>query len=497
MKGKMRKLVAFMLATIMVLAMGMTVMAQDVPTGKGGSASITILNPKVGKTYTLYKIFNATETGSGENLKIAYTLLPGMNASDLTGTGFTADANGYVTAPEGMELNAGNITALTALATGGKGEKIGEPVESEGTKLVFSGLEYGYYLVQSDSGAAVSIDSTTPDMVIYDKNPSAPTIPEGGGKKVEGSDSVAIGETINYTLTFNTTNYETTKDDATGTVTNTKILEYTIEDTLPAWLGNVVIDSVKAGGTSIDVTDNQFATSKKLTIPWVDADENHLYPDGAVLEVKYHATVLESVEVAAKNTNEVKLTWTGNPAGITDEEDVYTGSITVLKYALNKEDSADQSAVLSGAQFVVLDKAVGEDGQIPTGANFYKVGADGKIETTTDITDATVLTTNENGTVTIRGLKPGETYYLLETVAPEGYNKLVGTTAVTIPAMTENPDAVALATLAQTRPIANSAGVELPSTGGIGTTIFYVVGGILVAAAGILLITKKRMSGRD
>ena len=79
------------------------------------------------------------------------------------------------------------------------------------------------------------------------------------------------------------------------------------------------------------------------------------------------------------------------------------------------------------------------------------------------------------------------TYTLVETTVPTGYNKAADST-VTIADTDFNANVSASAT------VVNNQGTELPSTGGIGTTIFYVVGSILVVAAGVLLITKKRMS---
>ena len=91
-------------------------------------------------------------------------------------------------------------------------------------------------------------------------------------------------------------------------------------------------------------------------------------------------------------------------------------------------------------------------------------------------------------------MKPNTIYYLLEVEAPKGFNRLVPTTEIVIGAA---GNATEIEDLKATKQIENNAGALLPSTGGIGTTIFYVVGGILVVVAGVLLITKKRMSGRD
>ena len=106
--------------------------------------------------------------------------------------------------------------------------------------------------------------------------------------------------------------------------------------------------------------------------------------------------------------------------------------------------------------------------------------------------DATEVTTDANGSASFEGLKAG-TYYLVETLAPSGYNLLTEPIEVIIAPTTAEGSAEAVYADV-TSEVANSTGSLLPSTGGIGTTIFYVLGGVLVLGAAILLITKKRMS---
>ena len=101
--------------------------------------------------------------------------------------------------------------------------------------------------------------------------------------------------------------------------------------------------------------------------------------------------------------------------------------------------------------------------------------------------------TDENGKASFEGLKEGR-YTLVEIEAPEGYNLLENGEEFDLNAPEEGNDTL---TMVYGSTISNNKGTLLPSTGGIGTTIFYVVGGVLVVVAGILLITKKRMSGRD
>ena len=100
------------------------------------------------------------------------------------------------------------------------------------------------------------------------------------------------------------------------------------------------------------------------------------------------------------------------------------------------------------------------------------------------------MTTNDQGAAEFKGLKNG-TYYLLETEAPAGYNLLDAPVEITING--SSATATSLTSLTHTEQVENSTGAVLPSTGGMGTTIFYVTGSVLVLAAVVLLVTKKRM----
>ncbi len=532
MKGKMKKLFALALAAIMVLAMGITASAKEVAANVNpkGTASITITNAKKGVTYKVYQVFKATETGSSENddLKIAYSLLDGQTKENLPPTtGLIADVNGNVTANNKTvnDLTPEQVIALKAYA-----ESLNQVVatgEADGDALVFTGLQFGYYMVVrdavGDSNAAVSINSTTPDMEIVDKNPSAPTPvdPEKGPKQAD-NDLVAVGEEAHYTVEFNTTNYETIKNEETNVTTTTKIYQYVIKDvTEGEFLDDITVDSVKiyqngkpeAGegdpeGT-ITLTPVPEYVDNVMTIDWTQGgtkDGAHLYKDGSILEIKYHGTVNSKVKPGEGNTNKVEIGWNDSTTKIPGEDDIYTASITIDKVNGAAEDKTATTAKLQGAKFVILDSAVSLDGVIPTTAKYYTVDDEGKIGTadvknldknadgTYKWPESAVKVTDDSGEASFTGLKPNTIYYLLEVEAPKGFNRLVPTTEIVIGAA---GNATEIEDLKATKQIENNAGALLPSTGGIGTTIFYVVGGILVVVAGVLLITKKRMSGRD
>ena len=337
-----RKLTSLLLALVMVFALATTVFAQDETVGAGAGA-ITISNAAKGVTYTIYKLFDATVNADGSS--IAYT---GEIPASLN-TYFTADKNGYISATpaakEGANMSEGLKTALkdwtktvTATAT----------AKSDGSALNFKGLAYGYYVVTTTQGnQVISVDSTKPDVTIYDKNSSRPT----DLHKTASNDDVSIGDTVTYTVRFKTSNYDGAGTDAK------EIVSYTIEDTLPAFLSDVNVTSIivdndgndATAGDQHDVTA-QF-TNKKIVIDWYDEDNSKfLYDNGATVTITYTAVVTEKAAIDGEgNTNNVTVTWTtkgGNepgPGKLETKKTIFTYAIALKK--VNNKGTALPDAV--------------------------------------------------------------------------------------------------------------------------------------------------------
>lgn len=494
-----RKLTSLLLALVMVFALAVTAFAQD-ETVTGGTGSITISNAAKGETYAIYKLFDATV--SADNTSIAYTgTIPG-SLKDY----FTADKNGYISATEkakdGENMSDGLKKALkdwTATVTATASAK------SDGSALNFKELAYGYYVVTTTQGnQVISVDSTMPDVTIVDKNSSAPE----GLRKTASSNDVSIGDEVTYTVRFKTSNYDGAGTDAK------KIVSYTIEDTLPEFLSNVTVTSiiVDNDGDSTTTKDQADVTAqfadKKIVIDWYDeANSKFLHDNGATVTITYTAVVTDKAAIdGAGNTNKVAVTWTTEgdeppvPVPLKKEETIFT-------YAIALKKVSDKGKNLPGAVF-----------EFP----FY-------VQTTPDANGAYIyagttpgegltnqITTPENGVIVVKGVKSG-TYEIKEVTAPAGYNKL--TAPVTVEAVKTGSTSthttvyldkdgnvvdetakvtevkVDIDNIAATAVVVvNKAGTELPSTGGMGTTIFYVLGAVLVVGAGVLLVTKKRMS---
>ena len=495
-----RKLTSLLLALVMVFALATTVFAQDVP-GSLGTGSITISNAAKGETYAIYKLFKATVSADGTS--IAYT---GTIPASLK-TYFTADKNGYISATadakDGESMSEGLKAALktwaeTAPATA--------TAVSDGSALKFNGLYYGYYVVTTTQGdQVISVDSTMPEVTIVDKNSSTPK----DLNKIASADDVSIGDTVTYTVRFKTSNYYGAGADAK------EIVSYTIEDTLPDFLMDVTVTSIIVDNDGDDTTTKdqanvtaQFA-NKKINIDWYDEDNNKfLYNNGATVTITYTAVVTDKAAIdGAGNTNKVTVTWTtegGNqpgPGKLEENETIFTYAI-----ALKKVDNKGKALPDAVFQFPFYVKSTAD----ADGAYIYAGTTAGE-----GLTNQ--ITTPDSGVIVVKGVKSGS-YEITEVTAPAGYNKLTdpvtvkavktgGSSTHTTVYLDENGNItntetdkktevnVDIATIAATAVVVvNKAGTELPSTGGMGTTIFYVLGAVLVVGAGVLLVTKKRMS---
>ena len=496
-----RKLASLLLALVMVFALATTVFAQDV-TVTGGTGSITISNAAKGETYAIYKLFDATV--SADHTSIAYT---GTIPESLKPY-FTADANDYISATDLAKTGENMSDGLkAALKTWAEGETKTAEATSDGSALKFNGLAYGYYVVTTTQGEqAISVDSTMPNVTIVDKNSSTPK----DLSKTASSNDVSIGDTVTYTVSFKTSNYYGAGKEAK------EIVSYTIEDTLPEFLSNVtvtsiIVDNDGKSDTTEDQTNvtAQFNNNKKIVIDWYDeANNKFLYNNGATVTIIYTAVVTEKAAIDGNgNTNKVTVTWTTKdgeppvPGKLEEEETIYT-------YAIALKKVSDNGRNLPGAvfQFQFYVKSTPD----ADGAYIYA-------GTTAGAGLTNQITTPDSGVIVVKGVKSGS-YEITEVTAPAGYNKLTApvtvkaektgrTTTQTTVYLDKDGKVVTdvsakeievnvnIETIAATAVVVvNKAGTELPSTGGVGTTIFYVLGAVLVVGAGVLLITKKRMS---
>ena len=467
-----RKLASLLLALVMVFALATTAFATEAGTTTT-TGTITVDNPVAGQTYTAYKIFDVVYDAAKEHY--SYTIASTSEwfntvstyANDTTHGLTLTQVNGgdtYVVTT-GNGFSAPDFAATLKTAVSGK---TGTELTASGSSVTVDNLPLGYYFVASTSGALCNLTTTNPDVTIHDKN-------DMPFEKTDNKVSADVGETVNYTITGKV-------PDTTGFETYT----YEIADTMSD--GLTFKKDVKVTVGSADVTAdcnvaynaNGNANSFTVTIPVMS------YQIGAAIEVTYTATVNEKA-IAVVSNNEAKLTYSNNPTDSesktttpAQKQEVYSSKIVIDKFETGKKTTK-----LPNAKFV-LYKEVTTDAE--TSLVYYKWNTDKKVEWVTDMAAATVMTTNDQGEATFGGLADG-TYHLVETEAPAGYNPL--TAPVEVKVAGSSTDTTKLSVTAE---VENKTGTTLPSTGGMGTTVFYVLGAVLVLGAVVLLVTKKRMS---
>lgn len=488
----MKKLLALAVAMIMVLAMSTAVFATPAQTG-----SITVENASIGQTYTLYKVFDLTYNGTA--VSYTYTATgandPFLAALQAAGSPFTLTAT---STPNVYTVTS--TASASAIATWLKTNKallqqVGQPVVASTSTVQWTGLGLGYYYIESTLGAAVTVDSTLPDVVVIDKNehPHWPGDDQGklvwNGTAWVDSNNCNIGDTVSYKITFEATNYDY----------ETKVTYYTIHDTMADGLTNprnFVVQVIDENGThtltasqytlTMPATDNH---TFDITIPWVDGNGDHIYGANAEIVITYDATLDTDALIDQANKNTASVTWDGNGSVPDDDTDTYTFDFDVHKQ--NSDGTALQGVVFE----LYKDAARTQPVYVVLVNGVYQVCTLNDSPATH--THVTQMTTNAAGNIAIDGLAAG-TYYLHEVSTLAGYNLLTDDIPVVIAAdgtvsITGNLGSIAQGVVT----VVNNSGSELPSTGGIGTTIFYVVGGLMMAAAVVLLATRKKMSVED
>ncbi len=490
----LKRLASMLLAMVMVLAMAMPVMAAD-------AGKITVSNALPGKTYTIYKIFdqeNYNAEGQG-SYKVADEWKGFISNPDLNKI-FVVDESGYVGFAEGKD-SASDVAefAKNALAYAKEnniapaGSKTAETTTAETTTVVFDNLAMGYYLVDSSAGALCALDATTAEVEVTEKN-DEPTV----DKEVEEA-SASIGDTVNYKVTI------TAQEGAENYVlhdTMSKGLTFNEDVKVTHMRGTDKVADLAAEDYTVTLGENGATGNGVAETFKVDFSKYcaKLEP-GDELVVTYSATINSEAEVTLTEENQAKLTYGNDHETETDTTETKNFSIPVYKFGVEDEGSkglAGAEFVLTNTSYTSVDEAAKNAMAFKNAGNnvyFYNSDRDNIDEASL----TTVIKTPEDGKFIIKGLAAG-TYYLWETKAPDGYNQLKEAVTIVIgdegkitvndkefiPATDLNGEEEAMVQ------VENKSGVNLPSTGGIGTTIFYIVGGVLVVGAAILLIAKKR-----
>lgn len=429
----MKKFSAILLALVLVLAMSTSALA----------ATITAPEDSV-YTYKAYKIFDVTKNASGSGY--AYSIADGSEWLSAVQT-----LTSYVTLTKSADGSAYTVAWVEGadaeqFASALKNSISGKTVTATITKDAAQTVEDGYYLITSTAGTALILATT--NITITEKNGEPDLDKAVDGKKMT-------------------------------TANKGDVLEFTIKVTIPATAAGEIVVHDKMTGleynsmTSVDgitVTTgtglgDDCAVHFTLSADYVAA---HL---GETVTIAYTAKV--TADTAKNEAYLVNNDFESTP----NTNEVYSTDIEIVKHV-----SGNETTKLAGAKFVLKN---GDD-------KFYKVAENGDVSWVDAQADAYEVMTDANGAAKFENLADG-TYYLIETEAPAGYNMLTDPVEVKVSAQTTDEDGNTIRQMSVTAKVANSTGSELPLTGGMGTTIFYMVGGLMVTLAVVVLVAKKKV----
>lgn len=482
----MKKLASLLLALVMVLSLATTAFAAEGDTAVTQTGSITIDDAIVGETYTIYQILDLesyNQTSGAYSYKATEAWSAFVNSDEIKGVYFDVDAQGYVTWKKATGDDGADIKAFAKLAKAYAATLSSHQGQTKATTttVTFENLDLGYYLVDTTLGTIASLDTTNPDVTMKEKN-EAPT----SNKQVEEDSTGEFGEEndadINQVVNFKSE--VVVKDGA---------VNYKFRDTMTDGL-TLDASSIKVTVDGTDVSANCTINTTASPYTFTIAFNNDWIATqvGKTIVITYSATLNENAVAGEAEANTADLEYGNKPENERDTTpdtttETYTWDFKVFKYTKNGETETP----LADAEFV-LYKMVDDT------KTYAKMDANYKITGWTTVeAEATVIKTPASGIVTVTGLD-ADTYYLHETKAPDGYNILAADVKFIIDSegnVKETADGAALAN--DTVKVLNNAGSELPSTGGMGTTLFYIVGSILVLSAAVLLITKRRLSVQE
>lgn len=513
---RMKKIMAVLLAAIMTMAMAVTAFAEEAAATATGGHTLTV-NVKEGQnlngqTINLYKLFDVTESKNGETTNYAYTVNTASGYKDalvsVLGSSITASSTDEQFAAAVLAIGSNDsvevqnfankfttyalTNSLAATATSGK-------IEESKTSYDFTKLDAGYYLVYVTGGkeiqsSLVTVDATTNTVNLKTETPSI--------TKTADKDTVSIGQVVKYTVTGSI-------PDTTGY----SEYVYKIHDELTSGLDFVNNENgaaLEEGATTVNVTVAFKDTTDASTAPttatldtennrkmsldlsaWVKANQTN---KGKVFTVTYYAKVNKDAVVT--NNNKASLEYGNNPDNTTNTTPSEVKTPTYPLDILKKEKDSDKK--LAGAKFSLYITET----DAKAGTNAITVsGSDGKyvVDPTSKnaVFESVASIEGKNYNLHVNGLKAGD-YWLVETEAPAGYNKLTAPIKVTIE---KSADAdVNNWTISKDGvdekdkiiDIENSTGSLLPSTGGMGTIAFAVIAAILVLGVAVSFIRDKR-----
>ena len=466
-----------------------------------------------GQTINLYKLFDVTESGEGQNKNYAYTVNTETGyktaLASVLGSPITASSTDEQFAAAVLAIGSNNSTEVQKFANDFTAYALknslaptatSEKITASKTSHEFTGLDAGYYLVYVTGGkeiqsSLVTVDETTNKVNLKTE---APSINKKADKK-----TAEIGQVVTYTVTGaipDTTGYDTYVYKINDELT--KGLDFVNDANGTACTDNKVAVKVAfTDGTDAGTAPTTAAidtnNSKKMILDlsaWVKANQAN---KGKEFTVIYYAKVNKDAEVT--NNNKASLEYGNNPSDTTtttpSEAKTNTYPLDINKIKKGTEEK------LAGAKFRLYSseadaKANDESKAIKVSPVVAGVAGNYVVDpasTTTEFESVKDIT-GAGYNLRVNGLAEG-TYYLVETQAPEGFNKLTDPIKVTITKDGDTNWTVKKNDAAEDDKIIdveNSTGSLLPSTGGRGAIAFAVIAALLVFGVAVSFIRDKR-----
>lgn len=484
----MKRMMAFLLALIMTMAMGVTAFAAT----KGTlTVKVNANNTLEGQTISVYKLFDLTVNGEGG---YAYTVNTDYKDTlkTLLSLADTATDMEYFEAVKGqtdMQKFADDFTVaaleanISATATS---EKIGKGV----TEYKFSDLDYGHYLVYQTGtkelqSSLVSVDEANVEATLKGEAPSI--------DKEADKETVEIGQIVTYTITGtipDTTGYSGYTYKIHDTLTDGLDFVEDTNGTLPT-IPNYNVKVTLAGADATKTAILSGAENRTMVLDLSAWIRDNQASKGQEFTVTYYAKV--NSDAVVDTNNSASLEYGNDPDNtITTIPD----EVTTPTYPLDINKTDTESKMLAGATFRLYRtetdaKAANDDAIKVTGADGAYV-----VDSTSSNMDMVTVATGTGYNLRLNGLAAG-TYWLLETKAPDGYNKLTAPVKVTITKDGANQLEWTVAkndTVEDDKiiDIENSTGTMLPETGGMGTIMFTVIAIILAVGVVISFVISRR-----
>lgn len=495
----MKRILAIVCTFVMIISMATGVNAvndSSTTAATTETGKITINNAIAGEKYKAYKILTLdsySETAKAYSYKKTNDQWAKFinERSDF----FKTNENGYVTFI-GTD-DAGAAARRIAIYAIGFAKKNNvdatKTVDATSTSVVFDKLDLGYYVIESTSGTACAIATTNPNVTVDNKhsNPYVNKVIETGGKKFDNSkkNSVNLGETVTYKTTIHV------KPGAKNYVLHDKMNSHLHFQCVQEVSGNdnrTFYANKNDGSSDYIVTPDVFNGTEgpkegctfhvEFTNKFYDTYQEEI--DRGELTEIYVTYVVAVKDDALINESMKNTTWLtygeNNTKTDQSETDTYTYGIPVFKYTGNDAGLAGAKFILSRKLDATENDALKFDPNVPSYR--YTINQETGNGTTT-------LESPDGGRFTIEGLEAG-IYYLKETEAPKGYNKIQKSIMIEI--LEDGKIKVDGNPITGDVRVQNNTGSLLPSTGGMGTTLIYVVGSILVLASGIVLFSKRK-----